>query len=59
MPSVERDKATDDLLGVVKTTGANLSPAIAGRVLGLRDTDHAAYVKVLELIVRSMPKESC
>jgi hypothetical protein len=37
MPSAERDKATDDLLSVVKAMGANLSPTIAGRVLELRD----------------------
>lgn len=58
MPSAERDKATDDLLSVVKAMGANLSPTIAGRVLELRDADHAAYVKALELIARFMPKES-
>jgi hypothetical protein len=46
------------LLSVVKAMGANLSPTIAGRVLELRDADHAAYVEALELIARFMPKES-
>ncbi|HRH93187.1 MAG TPA: hypothetical protein PKV72_01500 [Candidatus Peribacteria bacterium] len=46
----ERDKATEDLLQIVKIMGANMPSEIAARVLALRDTDRAAFVEALEIV---------
>ena len=48
---------TADLLLIASIMGPRTPSETAGKILALCDTDHTAYVRALELVVKFMPDE--